>query len=131
LSLAVSVQREGPNGVIRSKKGANDPFLKGRFENLIKNPFNHEDVERNLFNTYKHGPLQGRRTRTFLRKMARYVEHSYEIGYRDAAAEKPLIPQEDLHEPTEFPLKKDLYQLAYAAYESGYRDGKLKKKEVP
>ena len=84
-------------------------------------------MEKVLLATYKNGTnLQGRRTRTYLRKMARYIEHAWEIGFRDGVSGKPLIPWKDLQTAQaadDSPMERDMYRRAYAAYSSGHRAG--------
>lgn len=81
-------------------------------------------MEIELFSTYKRGALQSRKTRTFLRKMARYIEHAHEIGQRDAADGKPPVPLEDLGDPNDSPMMRDLCNRAHDAYCAGYADGR-------
>lgn len=85
-----------------------------------ENPFNHKDMEKVLFATFKRHLPQGRRTRSFLRKQARNIEHGYEIGRRDALAGKPLVSLEALQKPDDSPLQRDMVRRAYAAYLAGY-----------
>jgi len=105
-------------------------YERGREKLIRENPFDHKAVERVLFAAYKRGPMQGRRTRTFLRKMARHIEHAYEIGYRDGAAGNPLISREALYKQDESLLKQDMHRRAYVAYQSGHRAGTLEREEV-
>ena len=88
------------------------------------NQFDRKSVEKDLFATYKNGTaLQGRRTRTFLRKIARDIEHSYEIGRRDGIAGKPLVPLDPLQSPDDPPMKQDIFRRVHAAYRAGHMAG--------
>jgi len=88
-----------------------------------ENPFNHKRVEKVLFSLYKPEASDKRRTRSYMRRMARHIEHAYTIGRRDGAAGKPLIPWEPSQIPTDSPLTLDMCHMAHVAYCSGYREG--------
>lgn len=88
---------------------------------MKENPFSHKSVEKVLFSIYMPHAEDKRRTRKYLRKMARHIEHGFEIGCRDGAAGKPLISLEDLQRPDDSPMKRDIIRQAYAAYWSGYQ----------
>lgn len=98
-------------------------FLKGCEKLRKDNPFNHKYAEKILFKMCKVGPLSGRKTRSFLRKQARYIEHAYEIGYADALSGKELIPRENLPDLSGSPMGRRIGHIAYAAYQAGYRNG--------
>jgi len=93
------------------------------------NPFNHKYVEKVLFKTCKVGPLSGRKTRSFLRKQARYIEHAYEIGYADAVAGKELIPRKALPDLSNSPMGRKIVHMAYTAYQAGQQRGRQNKHE--
>lgn len=87
--------------------------------------FDRKSVEKDLFDAYKTGDLKGRRTRSFLRKMARHVEHAYEIGIRDAIAQKPMIQPEELSGlASDSPLERGIFRRVYDAYSAGYQSGR-------
>lgn len=90
----------------------------------MTNPLDRKAIEKELFDKYKSGPLQGRRTRTFLRKMARDIVHGYEIGFRDGASGKPLTPPDAVQTSDISPMRQDIFHRAYTAYARGYKDGK-------
>lgn len=90
----------------------------------MTNPLDRKAIEKELFDKYKSGPLQSRKTRTFLRKIARDIVHSYEIGIRDGTSGKPLIPLEEMQTSGISPMRQDIYRRAYTAYVHGYKDGK-------
>lgn len=95
-----------------------------------ENPFDRKLVEKALFAAHKNGELKNRRTRSFLRKMARSIEKAWEIGYRDGAAGKPLAQQESLPEDAASPLRRDIFHRVYVAYSSGYRAGAAEKEAI-
>ena len=97
--------------------------LKGCESLKKENPFSHKYVEKMLFKTCKVGPLSSRRARTFLRRQARYIEHAYEIGHKDALSRKALIPQEALPDLSDSPMGRRTGRWTYTAYLAGYRDG--------
>lgn len=91
--------------------------------------FDRKSVEKELFVAYKTGDLKGRRTRSFLRKMARHVEHAYEIGIRDAKLKKPMIPEEAIPvAENESAMGRDLLHRSYLAYRDGYAAGVKERK---
>lgn len=95
-----------------------------------RNPFYYKDVEKELRSTFKDRLPPGRRTRSYLRRQARNIEHAYEIGHRDGLAGKALIPLEELQKGDDSPLAALMMQRAYLAYCTGYRCGTLERKEV-
>lgn len=95
----------------------------------IENPFNCKEMEKVLFDAYKAGALQGRKTRTFLRRMARHIEHSYEIGHRDGVEGRTMIQPEEV--PTlhpDSPMMCGIQKRVYVAYASGYCAGAQERK---
>jgi len=70
-----------------------------------------------------------RRCRTFLRKMARNIEHGYCIGYKAGLEGESLIPWESLQQDTgDSPMGRDMHYRAYAAYCSGHKAGRQARK---
>lgn len=61
--------------------------------------------------------------------MARDICRAWEIGYREAAAGKALIPYEELPANGVSPLRRDIFNRTYVAYKSGYRSGAQDLKE--
>lgn len=89
-----------------------------------ENPFNHKYVEKVLFPIYMPSSPDKRRTRKYLRKMARHIEKAWLLGRSDGAAGKPLIPLAALPGTSDdSPLVRGMAQRAYVAYQAGHRVG--------
>ena len=77
-----------------------------------------------MFPIYMPSSPDKRRTRKYLRKMARHIEKAWEIGYRDGVAGKPLVPQKELPGMSDdSPLLREMGRRAYVAYQAGHRVG--------
>lgn len=89
-----------------------------------ENPFSHKYVEKILFQIYMPSSPDKRRTRKYLRKMARHIEKAWEIGRRDGAAGKPFVLLGELPEMSDgSPLLREMGRRAYVAYQAGRRAG--------
>lgn len=89
-----------------------------------ENPFDHKNVEKVLRSVYMPLSPDKRRTRKYLRKMSRHIEHAWEIGRKDGATGNRLVKLEELLEMTgNSTLARAMARRAYVAYETGYRAG--------
>ena len=89
-----------------------------------ENQFNHEHMEKILFPIYMPSSPDKRRTRKYLRKMARHIEKAWEVGCRDGMSGKPLVPLAALPGMSDdSPLLRGIGRRAYVAYQAGYRVG--------
>lgn len=87
------------------------------------NPFNRKCVEKMLFAQFMSGAENKRRTRSFLRGIARDIEHAYQIGVRDGKAGERFIALSELQKPDESPMMRTIGRYAHTAYQSGYLSG--------
>lgn len=87
---------------------------------MKENPFDRKYVEKMLFAQFMPGATDKRKTRTFLRKMARHIEKAYQIGVRDGEAGERLITLSELQRPDESPMMRTIGRYAHTAYQSGY-----------
>lgn len=77
-----------------------------------------------LFAKYKNGQSKGRKTRTFLRKAARWIEHGYKIGKRDGASGKALVPFDVLMKDcSDRAFTREILEFTYLAYCAGHSEG--------
>lgn len=91
--------------------------------NAAANPFDRKYVEKMLFAQFMPAAVNKRKTRSFLRGMARQIEHGYRIGVKDGEAGNRLIELEELQKPDESPMARTMLRYAYTAYRSGYQAG--------
>ncbi len=95
----------------------------------MKNPFDHKTVEKLLFAHYAPRG-KDRRTRTFLRKMARHISHAYEIGYREGLAGKEPAGEKAVMDSVQgSQLVREMSRRAYMTYRTGFNVGAHAQKE--
>lgn len=88
---------------------------------MQENPFNHKYVEKMLFAQFMPGAANKRKTRSFLRGIARDIERAYRIGVKDGESGKRLVDLSELQQPDESPAMRAIGRYAYTAYQSGYQ----------
>lgn len=88
-----------------------------------EHPFNRKYVERMLFAQFMPGAENKRKTRSFLRGIARDIERAYQIGVRDGEAGEHFIALSELQKPDESPMMRTIGRYAHTAYRSGYQAG--------
>lgn len=88
-------------------------------------PYNHKNMGKVLFAAFRRQLPAGRCTRSYLRRQARNLEHAYEIGYRDGAAGKALVPLKQVCSIDSTALAADMIRYAYTVYCAGHHDGAM------
>ena len=80
----------------------------------------------NPFAQFMPAAVNKRKTRSFLREMARYIEKAYQIGAKDGEAGKRSIALAELQKPDESPMMRTIGRYAHTAYQSGYQAAERK-----
>lgn len=88
-----------------------------------ENPFNRKYVEKMLFAQFMSRAADKRKTRSFLREMARYIEKAYQIGVKDGEARRRFVSLSELQKPNESPMMRTIGRYTHTAYRSGYQAG--------
>lgn len=88
-----------------------------------ENPFNRKYVEKMLLSQFMPGAGNKRKTRSFLRGIARDIEHAYQIGVRDGESGERKIALSELQKPDESPMMRTIGRYAHTAYKFGYQTG--------
>lgn len=88
-----------------------------------EHPFNRKYVEKMLLAQFMPGAADKRKMRSFLRGIARDIEHAYQIGVRNGEAGERFIALSELQKPDESPMMRTIGRYAHTAYRSGYQAG--------
>lgn len=88
-----------------------------------ENPFDRKYVEKMLFAQFMPAVVNKRKTRSFLRGIARDIERAYRIGVKDGESGRRLVDLSELQKPDESPMMRTIGRYVHTAYRSGYQAG--------